>query len=130
MIAIPVDSATPGVKSSKLFGNVPLFAIYNPLEEEFFVIRNRGSGDGVKTARQLKEWNVEKVVYSYMGDGPFKVLSDEGIEVFYIGKEPMALLEIVRNMETGAFVQVDADNATSYLDPGTATGSCACGCTH
>ena len=128
MIAIPVDSATPGVKSSHLFGNVPMFAIYRPEEEEFFFIRNKAAGNGIDTARQMKAWEVDKVVYSFMGDGPFNALSGDGIEVFYLGKEPMALLDIVEKLETGSLVKVDTSNASAYLDPGTDSGSCACGC--
>jgi predicted Fe-Mo cluster-binding NifX family protein len=128
MIAIPVDSATPGVKSSKLFGNVAMFAIYKPEEEEFFFIRNKEAGDGIKTAKQLKEWNVGSVVYSHMGNGPFGALEEDGVDIYYIGKEPMALFEIIEKFNEGAFVKVDAANADTYLDPGTNTGSCQCGC--
>ena len=128
MIAIPVDSASPGVKSSKLFGNVGLFAIYNPVEETFFFVRNQEAGHGIKTAEQLKKWDVERVVYSYMGDGPFGVLSKEGVDVYYIGKEPMPLFEIVEGVKGERFVKVEEANAASYLDSGTATGMCGCGC--
>ena len=128
MIAIPVDSATPGVKSSKLFGNVALFAVYRPEEGEFFFIQNQEAGDGIKTAKQLKKWNVESVVYSHMGNGPFSALEEDGVAIYYIGKEPMPLFEIVNKLNEGAFVKVDAGNADTYLDPGTNTGSCACGC--
>jgi hypothetical protein len=76
----------------------------------------------------MKQWNVGQVVYTHMGNGPFETLSEDGVEVFYIGKEPLALFEIVRKMEEGAFVKVDTGNAETYLDPGTDTGSCACGC--
>jgi predicted Fe-Mo cluster-binding NifX family protein len=130
MIAIPVDSATPGVKSSKLFGNVPIFAIYRPVDEEFYFTTNQGAGDGVKTAKQLKAWGVKSVVYSYMGEGPFRALNEDGLTIYYLGKEPMALFEIIRKLKEDAFVKVDSANAQSYLDPGTETGECRCGCDH
>ena len=130
MIAIPVDSATPGVKSSKLFGNVKMFAIYKPVDDEFFFIRNKEAGDGIKTAKQLKKWNVESVVYSYMGNGPFGALSEDGIDIYYIGKEPMPLFQIIDSLQQEAFVKVDESNAKTYLDPGTPSGDCSCGCSH
>ncbi len=130
MIAIPVDSATPGVTSSKLFGNAPIFAIYQPEEDQFFFVRNPEAGNGVKTAEQLKKWEVENVVYSFLGDGPFNAMQRDGIAVYYIGSEPMPLFEIVEQFNQGAFVKVDASNAETYLDPGTPSGSCQCGCTH
>jgi len=128
MIAIPVDSATPGVKSSKLFGNAELFAIYRPAEEEFYFVRNKGAGDGVKTAKQLKEWGVTSALYTHLGKGPFSSMIEDGIDVYYLGKEPMPLFEIIRQFESGSFVKVDSGNAGTYLDPGTPTGACACGC--
>ncbi len=127
MIAIPVNSAVPGVESSNLFGNVEMFAIYRPKDETFFFVNNLEAGDGVKTARQMKKWNVKSVVYSYMGNGPFTALQEDGIETYYIGKESMPLPEIIHGMGQGSFVKVDASNASTYLDPGTATGACACG---
>ncbi len=126
MIAIPVNSASPGVKSSKLFGNVEMFAIYRPKDEAFFFVNNLEAGDGVKTARQLKRWNVKSLAYSYMGNGPFSTLQEDGIEMYYIGTEPMLLSDIIRDMRKGTFVKVDEHNAVTYLDPGTATGKCAC----
>ena len=128
MIAIPVDSAIPEIKSSKLFGNVPIFAIYRPDDEEFFLVKNQEAGDGIKTAKQLKKWGVTDVVYSYMGKGPFTALEKDGLNIYYIGKEPIPLFRIIKKLEAGTFVKVDADNAASYLDPGTETGECRCGC--
>ncbi len=126
MIAIPVNSASPGVKSSKLFGNVEMFAIYRPKDEAFFFVNNLEAGDGVKTARQLKKWNVKSVAYSYMGNGPFTTLQEDGVEIYYIGKEPMLLSDIIQDLRKGSFVKVDQHNAVNYLDSGTATGQCAC----
>lgn len=126
MIAIPVNSAIPGVESSNLFGNVEMFAIYKPKDETFFFVNNLEAGDGVKTAKQLKKWNVKSVAYSYMGKGPFATLQEDGVEIYYIGKEPMPLPDIIREMKKGTFVKVDKSNASTYLDPGTATGVCAC----
>lgn len=126
MIAIPVNSAIPGVKSSKLFGNVEMFAIYKPKDGTFFFVNNLEAGDGVKTAKQFKRWNVKRVAYSYMGNAPFTALQDDGIETYYIGKEPMLLSSIVRDMNQDALVKVDKSNASIYLDSGTPSGQCAC----
>jgi predicted Fe-Mo cluster-binding NifX family protein len=126
MIAIPVNSAIPGAESSKLFGNVEMFAIYNPKDKTFFFVNNLEAGDGIKTAKQMKKWNVKSVAYSYMGKGPFTALQEDGVEIYYIGKEPMPLPDIIQEMGKGAFVKVDKNNASTYLDPGTPTGECTC----
>jgi len=130
MIAIPVDKASMDAKSSKLFGNVSAFALYNNEEQAFHFVPNNGKGDGVATALLLKDLSVKSVVYSFMGDGPFGVLEREGIQVYYLGKEPLALSTIIEGMETDNFVKVDGGNAGTYLDPGTASGNCGCGCSH
>jgi len=49
VIAIPVDTATTDAESSKLFGNVKMFAIYKPEDKKFFFIENTESGNGIKT---------------------------------------------------------------------------------
>jgi len=130
MVAIPVDKASMDVKSSKLFGNVSAFALYKSDENAFHFVPNNGKGDGVATARLLAELSVTSVVYSFMGNGPFDVLAQEGIGVYYLGKEPLALSTIIEGLETDNFVRVDAANAVSYLDPGTPAGNCQCGCSH
>lgn len=127
MIAIPVDSIKPDVKSSALFGNVNYFALYNPQGKEFRFIKNDGYGDGIKTAELLKEHNASKVFYSYMGKGPFSHLQESGIEVYYLGPEPLDLDDIVSSYDEEGFIQVTHDNAETFLDPGTHTGECQCG---
>lgn len=128
MIAIPVDSTSVDVKSSKLFGNVTMFAIYEPGNDMYVFINNTEAGNGIKTAKLLKDNGVNSVVYSYMGDGPFKTLNKDEIDVYYIGKEPMPLNDIVNKLQENSFVKVDASNSSTYLNPGTATENCECGC--
>ncbi len=128
MIAIPIDETSADVKSSKLFGNVAMFAIYEPEDKSFQFVKNREAGNGIRTAKFLKEVGATSIVYSFMGDGPFKELHKSGIDVFYIGKEPMQLSKIVTNLQENIFTKVDPTNATIYLDPGTATQNCECGC--
>ena len=130
MIAIPVDTASMQAKSSSLFGNVSAFAIYKEDEKAFHFIPNIGKGDGIATALALSQLPVKSVVYSFMGNGPFGVLDREGINVYYLGKEPLALMSIIEGLETDNFVKVIADNAETFLDPGTASGTCGCGCSH
>jgi len=130
MIAIPIDSSSADAKSSKLFGNVTMFAIYEPKSDKFKFIENKEAGNGIKTAKLLKQNGVESVVYSYMGEGPFKTLSKDEIDVYFIGKEPMELSEVVEKVKENYFVKVDSSNSSTYLDPGTATESCECGCNH
>lgn len=128
MIAIPVDTASTDAKSSKLFGNVEMFAIYEPKDKRFFFIKNQEAGNGIKTAKLLKEYEVNSVVYSYMGNGPFKELNKDNVTIFYIGKEPIGLSDIVSKIEANTFIKVDANNASTYLDPGTSTQNCECTC--
>jgi len=128
MIAIPIDSRGSDIKSSKLFGNVDMFALYKEDEHSFTFIKNDASGNGIKTAKFLKELGTTKTVYSYMGDGPFHELSKSGVDVYYIGKEPIGLSEIVTAIQAQKYIKVDATNASTYLDPGTATENCTCGC--
>ena len=130
MLAIPVDSELQSTKSSLLFGNVSFFALYNEKENAFQFRENPGCGNGIKTAQALKSWNVKKVIYSFLGDGPFKSMIKDGIDIFHIGKKGISLEEIVRGLGENRFIQVNTSNASQYLDPGTASGTCQCGCSH
>ncbi len=130
MLAIPVDIKMLGAKSSLLFGNASVFALYDPVSKVFDFKTNPGCGNGIETANALKSWNVKKVVYSFLGDGPFNALIDDGVEVYYIGAEPMTLGKVVEGLGENAFTKVDAVNASEYLNPGTDSGNCQCGCSH
>jgi len=130
MIAIPIDNASTQSESSKLFGNVKYFALYNTQEQKFTTIANKEAGNGINTAKLLNKWGVDSVVYSYMGDGPFNALVEDNIDVYYIGSEPLALDEIVNGVAKNSFMHVTKENASTYLDPGTSSGDCSCGCSH
>ena len=130
MIAIPVESSRPTIMSSKLFGNAPMFAVYEPQEAQFFIMRNAGEGNGLDTAEFLKSKGVQSVVYTYLGEGLYNALNDGGIDVYYLGKEPICVSNIVDTLNEGGFVKVEPSNAKTYLDPGTSTGECRCGCDH
>lgn len=130
VLAIPVDTESFGVTSSLLFGNAPMFALYNNDEKQFVFKKNPGCGNGFETAKALKSWDVTQVVYSFLGDGPFNAMNKYGIEIFHIGKETLGVSEIVKGIEDNLYIRVDTNNADIYLDPGTAAGNCECGCSH
>lgn len=130
MIAIPVDTDNFGIKSSKLFGNAPSFALYDLVEKQFIFKENTECGNGIKTAKILQSWGVKSVVYSYLGDGPFKTMEKDGINIYYIGKDPIGLTEIVNGIKENTFTKVDSSNSLTYLDPGTKSENCQCGCSH
>lgn len=130
MLAIPVDIEFLSARSSLLFGNASVFAIYNENENSFDFRENPGKGNGIKTAEALKEWDVKKVVYSFLGDGPFNTMMKYGMDIYHVGKERMALSEILEGLDEERFVQVIPANASQYLDPGTSSGDCQCGCSH
>lgn len=130
MLAIPVDAESFVGKSSLLFGNAPMFALYDKDEKQFVFKENPGCGNGIKTAEALKSWDVSRVVYSFLGDGPFNAMEKYGMEIYHIGKEVLGVSEIVKGLEENLYVKVNTMNADTYLDPGTASGSCECGCTH
>jgi predicted Fe-Mo cluster-binding NifX family protein len=130
MIAIPVESDNSDTMSTKLFGNALFFALVDPKSKEHTVIPNEGCGNGIKTAHYLIEKGATSAVYGFLGDGPFHIMVREGMEVFWLGKEAMALSQAIDTALSGTLVKVTTDNAHLYLDPGTNAGACECGCTH
>ena len=130
MIAIPVETDTQGTMSTKLFGNAKLFALVDPLTKKSTIISNEGCGNGIKTASFLLEQGATSALYGFLGDGPFHVMVRGGMEVYWLGKEPMALSKAIDSALSESLMRVTPENADQYLDPGTAAGACECGCSH
>ena len=130
MIAIPVETNTPGTMSTKLFGNAKFFALVDPSTKETTIITNEGCGNGIKTAQYLLDSGATSAVYGFLGDGPFHVMIRGGMKVYWLGKEAMPLNQAVETALSKNLVRVTAENAKEFLDPGTNAGACECGCSH
>lgn len=130
MIAIPVESDSRETMSTKLFGNARYFALVNPKDKSRTIVENEGCGNGIKTAAFLLERGAKSALYGFLGDGPFHVMVRGGMEVYWLGKEPMSLDAAINTALEGSLVRVTPDNSATYLDPGTAAGACECGCSH
>lgn len=130
MIAIPVETDTHDTMSTKLFGNAKFFALVDPITKKTSIITNEGCGNGIKTAAYLLEKGATSAVYGFLGDGPFHVMVRGGMEVFWLGKEPLALDDAINATLSETLIKVTPENASTYLDPGTAAGACECGCSH
>lgn len=130
MLAIPVESNSPGTMSTKLFGNAKFFALVDPLTKKRTIITNEGCGNGIQTANYLLEQGATSALYGFLGDGPFHVMVRGGMSVYWLGKETMPLDQAIDIALTQSLTKVTPENASTYLDPGTAAGACECGCTH
>lgn len=130
MIAIPVETDSPDTMSTKLFGNAKFFALVDPLTKNSTIIPNEGCGNGIKTAQYLVDSGVTSALYGFLGDAPFHVMVREGIQVYWLGKEPMELNNAIDCALSEQLIRVTPENASAYLDPGTAAGACECGCSH
>lgn len=130
MIAIPVESDAPNPMSTKLFGNAKFFALIDGTTRHYTIVENEGCGNGIKTASFLLEKGAESAAYGFLGDGPFHVMIRGGMEVYWLGKEPMPLDSAISTFLSESLVRVTPENSSQYLDPGTAAGACECGCTH
>ncbi|MGD9969127.1 MAG: NifB/NifX family molybdenum-iron cluster-binding protein [Sulfuricurvum sp.] len=130
MLAIPVESDTQEPMSTKLFGNAKYFALIDETTKDVNVVENEGCGNGIKTATFLIDKGVTKAYYGFLGDGPFHVMLRGGIDVYFLGKETMSLSHAITTASEGNLIRVTAENAQTYLDPGTNAGACECGCSH
>jgi predicted Fe-Mo cluster-binding NifX family protein len=130
MIAIPVENDSHDTMSTKLFGNAKFFALVDPMSKKTTIVENEGCGNGIKTANYLLERGATSAVYGFLGDGPFHVMVRGGMSVYWLGKEPLALQHAIDLSLSHSLVRVTTENATDFLDPGTAAGACECGCSH
>lgn len=132
MIAIPVEQKSDlNYHSSELFGNATHFALYKAKDYSFDqVIVNEKSGDGLGTAKFLLDQGVKKALYRFLGTGLFHALDNGGCEVYYIENHPSSTDALIASIKENQLIRVTKANAKTYLDPGTATGNCACGTHH
>lgn len=130
MIAIPVESPSSDTMSTKLFGNAQFFALVDSKSKTHTIVPNEGCGNGIKTASFLVNQGATSALYGFLGDGPFHLMVREGMEVYWLGKETMPLDKAIDTALSQTLIRVTPENAKEFLDPGTATGACECGCSH
>ncbi len=117
MIAIPIDIEHLAAKTFPYFDNAPMFALYDSKKKEIDFRDNPAHGDGIKTAEILREWKVEKVVYSILEAEPFGLLLDHGIDIYYIGLYKLSVDKVIEGLHRNHFIKVTYDNAPKYIDP-------------
>ena len=130
MIAIPVKSEDKSAACiTGLYGNAKYFALADGAGN-FEIVKNEGQGNGIATAEFLVGKGVDATAYIHLGDGPFGALNKNGVKVYCVGKEEIAVADVVAGIASGKFPLVTPENADTMLDPGNPSGECACGCTH
>jgi len=125
MIAIPISTKT-STTISDLYGNVPYFAILNPIEGYFSVIANEEQGNGLKIADFLAKHKVTDTVFYHMGEGVYKSCLENSINVSKADSKTNTIDEIFFKFRDGSFTKLDETNYKNLLDSG--TSSCKCGC--
>jgi predicted Fe-Mo cluster-binding NifX family protein len=58
---------------------------------------------GVKAIQLLLENGAETLLMSHMGERPFQIALQSGIEVFYVGKDRVTISEAVEKFQNGDF---------------------------
>lgn len=125
MIAIPLSKSTD-TTISDLYGNAKYFALLNPTTGDFTVEENAGCGNGLDTAKFVKDLGASSTIFYHMGEGVFKNLYENGIKVFSATKMYLSIEDIYRSILENSCKLVTKDNCDSLLDSGTT--SCACEC--
>lgn len=125
MIAIPLSKSS-STTISDLYGNAPFFALLNPTTGDFTVEENSGCGNGLDTAKFVKDLGVSSTIFFHMGEGVFNYLYDNGIKVFSATKMYLTIEDVYRSLLENRCKLVTKENSDSLLDPGTT--SCACEC--
>lgn len=121
MIAIPLNEKS-SVTLSNLYGNAPYFAMLDMSSGAFHVVKNKGCGDGEDTAKFIVQTGATSTLYYHMGEGLFKVLNENKVDVYSASKVYLTLEEIYTDFYKQRYKQVTINNATSLLD----VGNCGC----
>lgn len=125
MLAIPISKQT-STTISDLYGNVPFFAILDPLEGCFSVVANEEQGNGLKIAGFLSKHKVTSTIFYHMGEGVYASCLENNIAVYKATSKINTIDEIFFKFRDGGFVKLNEVNYKDLLDSG--TNSCKCGC--
>ncbi|WP_321313427.1 NifB/NifX family molybdenum-iron cluster-binding protein [Halarcobacter sp.] len=125
MIAIPLNKDND-TTISDLYGNAPYFALLDSKTGTFTVEENSGCGNGLDTAKFVKDAGATSTIFYHMGEGVFKNLYENGIKVFSATKMYLSIEDIYRSILDNTSKLVTKDNCESLLDSGTTSCSCEC----
>ncbi|XOB62318.1 NifB/NifX family molybdenum-iron cluster-binding protein [Campylobacterota bacterium DY0563] len=125
MIAIPLNK-DDDTTISDLYGNAPYFALLDSKTGSFTVEENSGCGNGLDTAKFVKDVGATSTIFYHMGEGVFKNLYENGIKVFSATKMYLTIEDIYRSILDNTCKVVNKDNCESLLDSGTTSCSCEC----
>lgn len=127
MIAIPLSKES-STTLSDLYGNASHFALLDITSGYFKVSENVGCGNGLDTAKCVKDLGATSTIFYHMGEGVFNHLDENGVKVFSSSKVYLTIEDIYTKLLNGECKVVTKDNCESLLDPGTT--SCSCECSH
>jgi len=125
MIAIPLNK-NDDTTISDLYGNAPYFALLDLKNGSFTVEENLGCGNGLQTAKFIKDIGATSTIFFHMGKGVFKNLYENNIKVFSSKKNYLSIEEIYRGILDDIYKEVNKENCDSLLDSGTTSCSCEC----
>lgn len=127
MIAIPLDTKEATIISQK-YGNAEYFAILDEKVGTHIVIKNNECGNGIKTAKFVKDTGVDSTIFYFMGKGVYDVFAQNSISVYTTEQTHFTIEEIARLVNTNSLKKLDAQNCNELLNSG--TNHCTCGCEH
>lgn len=125
MIAIPLDESN-STTISDLYGNAPHFALLDIESGHFKVEQNKGCGNGIDTAKCVKDLGATSTIFYHMGEGVFNFLEENGIKVYSSSKDYLTIEEIYRKVLKNSCKLVTIGNAETLLDSGNTSCSCEC----
>jgi len=125
MIAIPIDNSS-STTISDLYGNAKYFALLDPATKKITVEENVGCGNGLDTAKFVKNLGVTSTIFFHMGEGVFNSLINDNIKVFSALKKYLTIEQIGEKLLDNSLTLVTKDNSETLLDPGTTSCSCEC----
>jgi predicted Fe-Mo cluster-binding NifX family protein len=121
MTAIPIKSDNKEIVSN-LYGNAEYFALYDDRDDSFEIVKNEAKGDGLKTGEFIAHNGAKNTIYIHLGEGIFNYLIDQDINVFYLGKEELALKDAIKLFKEKRLTRVTKYNAKQHLS----SGNCTC----
>jgi len=114
MIAVPVKTNSENPALSPLFGKAKWFAFVDKdgvIQIEAFPLQG-----GHAVAKFLLDHNVKTVLFHHMGNTPFDIMQEVGIECYYHDATRVILGELLKKFHTNQLIKVTKANESQFIE--------------
>lgn len=113
IVAAPVKFGRADSPISPLYGHAKYFTFIRD-DDTIEVEENRCDG-GKEVSQWLLHRGVGAVLVQHIGERPFKLLQEAGVDVYYVGDGRVLLGDAVKAFKEGKLLKIDQSNIERFI---------------